>query len=75
MELMKNGSKEGRKRLVADLKNDKELLKQLDNIYIKLNEARKVIIDGFLNLTRIQEKKEKKRVEKWNLWKKVARIV
>ncbi len=67
MELMKNGSKEGRKRLVADLKNDKELLKQLDNIYIKLNEARKVIIDGFLNLTRIQEKKEKKRVEKWNL--------
>ena len=48
-------------------KNDKEALKQLDNIYIKLNEARKVIIDGFLNLTRIQEKKEKKRVEKWNL--------
>lgn len=63
MEIMKKGSKEGRKWLVADLKNDKELLKKLDNIYIKLYEARKVIIDGFLIFTRTQKKKEKKRVE------------
>lgn len=57
---MKKGSKEGRKWLVADLKNDKELLKKLDNIYIKLYEARKVIIDGFLIFTRTQKKKEKR---------------
>lgn len=60
MEIMKKGSKEGRKWLVADLKNDKELLKKLDNIYIKLYEARKVIIDGFLIFTRTQKKKEKR---------------
>lgn len=60
MEIMKKRSKEGRKWLVADLKNDKELLKKLDNIYIKLYEARKVIIDGFLIFTRTQKKKEKR---------------
>ena len=70
MDIIKKDSKEGRKRLVGDLKNDKELLKQLDNIYIKLNEARKVIIDGFLILTSIQKKKEKRgwkngTYEKW----------